>query len=220
MQWPLEVFRCRQWTLVRPALALVVIIPMAVALHGCASRDEAPSTPTEPRTEEVPATPAGPAWLTRATEPDFVPLRDPSGQISIEYPKENWQSLPGSSPTLATFEQQDGAATVVLEQRKLNQALRPDEVTDVFGKIETETIKKRAPNATGFETRLLEDGNRRVVAVQYQRPGSQGVEIVRQYSFPVAQTLYRLTCVMNPDELQEQERICSHMAASFTVSGS
>ncbi|MPZ18969.1 MAG: hypothetical protein GEV06_13795 [Luteitalea sp.] len=221
MQWPLEMFRRHQcWALVKSALTLGVVTALAVTSQGCASRGTPADPPTEPPVEEEVTTPSGPAWLTRTAEPDFVPLSDPAGGVSIEYPKEHWQSVPGSSPTVATFTQEAGEATVVLSQTQLNQALQPEEVTDVFGQIEAETIKEREPNASDFDTRLLEDGSRRVVAIQYQRPGSQGPEVVRQYSFPVAQTLYRLTCVMKPDKLQEQEPICAHMAASFTVPGS
>ncbi|MPY91473.1 MAG: hypothetical protein GEU99_26635 [Luteitalea sp.] len=197
-------------------LGLAVIVAIVAVSHGCASRGEAP-VPPEP---SKPPSPVGPVWFARASEPEFVTFRDTAGQVSIEHPKQDWQSAPGGQTTLATFTQTSGEATVVLEQTQLNQALAPDEVTDVFGEIEQETITEREPDASGFQRQLINAGDRRIVGIQYQRPGPQGPEWVRQYSFPVAETLYRLTCVIEPDKQAQYEPICAHMAASFTVLGS
>lgn len=221
MIWPIRAFQRDRWipVLTQTALALVVIVAVTVTLSGCASKGSPETTPAGPEASGTApggaSAPGAPAWLARTTTSEFQPHKDPAGRISIDYPREDWRIVPGGSTTVASFTQNDGEATVVLEQTTLNQALGPNEVTEVFGEIEVETIKQRDPQASNFNTRLMDEGGRRVVGIQYERSGPQGAEVVRQYSFPVAKTLYRLTCVMKPNNRAEHEPICSHMAASF-----
>lgn len=209
----------RLTVLSRAALALIVIVLVAATSPACASKGSSETTPAAPEASDTAsggtAAAGAAAWLARTATPAFRPHKDPTGRISIEYPREDWRIVPGGSTTVASFTQNDGEATVVLEQTTLNQALRPNEVTDVFGQIEMETIKQRDPQASNFDTRLMDEGGRRVVGIQYQRTGPQGTEIVRQYSFPIGKTLYRLTCVIKANTRATYDPICSHMAASF-----
>lgn len=180
----------------------------AIAASPGRTRQQAPQAPA----------PGASAWLARTNKPEFVTLSDRALGVVIEYPKKDWQIIPGGLTTVVTFRQKKGESAVIVERTKMMQPLKPEEITEVFGQIEAEVIKERLPQASGFATQMLGAAERRVIGIQYQRSGPTGPEVVRQYSFPLGQTLYRISCVIRPDKIREYVPVCAHMAASFRAS--
>jgi hypothetical protein len=110
-----------------------------------------------------------------------------------------------------------GDAVVLVERSMLRQALEAADITDLFAQIETDAIKERQPKATDFQSKVLDAGDRRLVAVQYGRPGVLGSERVRQYSVAVGKQLYRVTCISSAAQFAAYDSVFSHIAASFTA---
>ena len=102
--------------------------------------------------------------------------------------------------------------------RVLNQSLEAADITDLFAQIEIDAIKEQQPKAAEFQSKLLDAGQRRLVAVQYGRPGLLGRERVRQYSMPMGKYLYHVTCISSASQFGAYDRVFSHIAGSFTAS--
>lgn len=206
----------------RPACRVLGAVTLTVA--AAASIDAGARAParaigaslgqTRQPATQAPA-PAVSTWLARTQKPEFVTLNSRTLGVVIEYPKKDWQIIPGGLTTVVTFRQKNGESAVIVEQTKMMQPLKPEEITEVFGQIEADVIKERLPQASGFATLMIAAEGRRVIGIQYQRAGPTGPEVVRQYSFPLGETLYRMSCVIRPDKIQKYVPVCAHMAASF-----
>jgi len=146
-------------------------------------------------------------------------------QIRLEYPKKDWEVvprpaaaiIPGATLPIVSLVQRRRDAAVVVEQTKLHQALTLDDITDLFGQLEADSLRERQPQATDIRSRLVDAGGRRLVIVTYARPGVGGPERVRQYSIPAGADLFRLTCVAATSQFARYEPVFAHVAASFTV---
>jgi len=156
-------------------------------------------------------------WLTPASAGAFDVRRGPDTPVRIAVPKNNWMVLPTGRSVIFVMAAKKGDADVMVERAPLALALEPDDVTDVLAQIQVDAIKAREPRAAEFEARVLEAGARRLVAVQYRRPGSLGLERVRQYSLPVGHWLYHITCASTLDQFPSYEAMFSHIASSFAA---
>jgi hypothetical protein len=173
------------------------------------------------------AAPAGPQaasaakavdpWLTRTGKVQFQPQRAADAPVQLDLPKKDWMVLPSSGSVLLVLASKKGDAVVLVERSTLRQALAADDITDLFAQIETDAIKEGQPKATDFQSKVLDAGERRLVAVQYARPGVLGSERVRQYSVPVGKHLYRVTCISSAALFAAYDPVFSHIAASFTA---
>jgi hypothetical protein len=137
-------------------------------------------------------------WSHRAVaqRPDYLLFTDPAKRFSVEFPKEwKWLIVAGSLEPLVTFVQPKSEAAVVVERFRLKQKLARDEITDVFVQIETTNLKDNQPKATGIAGKIIDQSGRRAVVIEYSRPGLGENERVRQYSYPVSDALYRVTCM-------------------------
>lgn len=159
----------------------------------------------------------GDPWLARTTRTQFQPLKGPYGRIALEYPRKDWQIVSGGGSVIMTLAQRKSEAAIVIEHSRLNAALAPEEITDVFKDLEVDTIKERQPNAAAIESKLIEIDGRRLIGIQYTRPGVKGPERVRQYSFPDGQDMYRLICSAQSLQFAKYEAIFSHIAATFSL---
>ena len=157
------------------------------------------------------------AWYARNPKLQMIVLQDPSGAYTVEYPKKDWLVLPGGGASLVTLAQKKGEAAVVLERSRLNQALEPSEITDLFAQLEADHVKETQPRSADVRSRVIDAGPRRLAAVQYNRQGQGGPETVRQYSIPVGRTLYRLICISTAARLAKYEALFAHIAASFAA---
>ena len=179
----------------------------------------AAAPPAPQRQAKTVASPGTDPWVTRATKPQFQIQRAADAPLQVDLPKSDWMVLPTSGSLVLAAASRKGDAVVLIERSSLRQPLDPGDITELFAQIEAEAIKERQPKASGFESKVLDAGSRRLVAVQYGRPGVLGSERVRQYSVPVGTDLYRLTCVSSAARFAVYDPIFSHIAASFSITG-
>ena len=137
--------------------------------------------------------------------------------FTMQYPSRDWQAVSGGGSVLVSFAQRKSEATVVVERISLRQALNADDVTDIFVAIEKDEILKRTPAAVISAATVVETGARRVVVVDFSRPGITGVETVRQYSMVEGMQLFRVVCSAQSAHFAKYEPIFSHMAQSFAA---
>jgi hypothetical protein len=159
----------------------------------------------------------GDPWLAKTAKLQFQPQRAAEAPVQLDLPKKDWSVLPSSGSVLLILASKKADAVVLVERTTLVQALEPADITDLFAQIETEAIKERQPKAADFQSKVLDSGERRLVAVQYTRPGVLGSEKVRQYSVPVGKQLYRVTCISSAAQFAAYDPVFAHIAASFTA---
>jgi hypothetical protein len=159
----------------------------------------------------------GDPWLAKNPKLQVRRQRAADAPAQLDVPAKDWNVLPSSGATLLILASKKVDAVVLVERSSLAMALEPADITDLFAQIETDAIKERQPKATDFQSRVLDLANRRLVAVQYGRPGVLGSETVRQYSVPVGRELYRVTCISRAAQFAVYEPVFSHIAASFAV---
>jgi hypothetical protein len=174
------------------------------------------ATITSALAAQGPSVPA-PTEYGRAPKLEMQPFQGPNSRIRLEYPKKDWQVVPGGSSVIVTLAQKKGEAAVVVEESRLNQALASNDITDLFGQLEADIVKERQPSATDVQAKVVEAAGRRFVILTYGRKGVIGPERVRQYSIPTGIELYRLTCSAASAQFTRYEQVFAHMAASFAV---
>ncbi len=146
-------------------------------------------------------------------------------QVRFEFPKKDWEIVPrasaavvpGATAPIVSLVQKKRDAAVVIEQTRLHQPLAIDDITDLFGQLELESLRERQPQATDIRAKLVDASGRRLVILTYGRPGVSGAERVRQYSIPAGADLFRLTCVATAAQFARYEAVFAHVAATFTV---
>ena len=156
-------------------------------------------------------------WIARTTRVEFQPQRAADSPLQLDLPKKDWMVLPSSGPVLLVLASRKGDAVVLVERSVLLVALDAADITDLFAQIEIDAIKKQHPKATDFQSKVLDAGQRRLVAVQYSRTGVLGSERVRQYSMPIGKQLYHVTCISSAAEFGAYNPVFSHIAASFRL---
>lgn len=119
-------------------------------------------------------------WVARSTKLQFDRLRAADAPLQIDVPKKDWMALPSSPSALVVLASRKGDALVLVERSSLRAALDPSSITAVFAQLEIDGILEQQPKATEFLSRVLDTGQRKLVAVQYARPGVLGSERVRQ----------------------------------------
>lgn len=182
----------------------------------CASVLTAPLAASLPASAAVQAATVDP-WIARTTSVSFQPQRAADAPLQLDLPKKDWMVLPSSGSALLVMASRKGDAVVLVEGAVLRQALEVADVTDVFTQIEIDAIKARHPKAADFQSRVLTLGQRRLVAIQYGRPGVLGNERVRQYSMPIGKQLYRVSCISIAAQFGAYEPVFSHIAASLVA---
>jgi hypothetical protein len=186
------------------ACGVVLLAAFVRAAAPAAPADQAAAKPVDP-------------WLARTTRLQFQPQRAADAPIQLDLPKKDWMVLPSSGSLLLALASRKGDAVVLVERSAMAQTLEAEDVTDLLAQIEIDIIKGEHPRAAEFQSKVLGLGDRRVVAVQYGRPGVLGSERVRQYSVPVRDTMYRVTCISSAAQFAVYDPVFSHIAASFTV---
>jgi hypothetical protein len=155
------------------------------------------------------------SWVARSPKLGAVPFQSVDGHATFEYPNKNWVATAGVGGNLGILVEKDAKAWMVLERTKLQMALAPDDVTDLFSQLEADRLKEAEPQAVGVQNKLFVLDDRRFTAVQLSRKGQRGTDVVRQYSFPVGDYLYRLVCGTSSDQFPKFEAIFAHAAATF-----
>jgi hypothetical protein len=163
------------------------------------------------------AQPPTPNEVGRAPKLDVQPFVAPGNRIRFEFPKKDWQLVPGGLASIVAVTQKAGQAAVIVEHTKLNATLAPDDITDLFAQLEADQIKQQQPDASDIQSKLVSVGSRRLVIVGYLRRGVTGAERVRVYSMPVGSDLYRLTCSAASQQFARYEPVFAHVAATFAT---
>ncbi len=189
------------WTTSMPSRT--AILPLFfLLLFACSSLAQAPA-------------PAGTdPWFGRTTRTAFQPLAVPEEGFQLEWPKKDWMRLPSAGPLSLVLASRKGDAIVVVERTTLRQALEPADITDLFAELESDAVKQRQ-KPLDLQARVISAGERRLVALQYQRAGALGEERVRQYSVPAGKRLYRLICVSTAAQVLSYDAIFAHIASTF-----
>lgn len=146
------------------------------------------------------------------------PYKSPGGRFSMEYPRKDWILLPGAGDVMMSLAQKNGEAVVLIERSQLRTALAPEEITDLFAQLEVDTLKDQDHDAADFQPRVFDAGDRRLIIIQYTQPGLSGRNVVRQYSIPHGQDLFRLICSAPAAQFPKYSAIFAHLAASFQAS--
>jgi hypothetical protein len=155
-------------------------------------------------------------FLKGNSKVEYVAFRDPSQQFVLEYPKD-WQVIGGAGDVVVSLAQKKNEAAVVVERFKMNTALAPQDVTDLFAQIETDVLKERQPKATEIASKVVDQNGHRLIVLDYSRVGVAGPERVRQYSFPIGQALYRLTCSAPTAQFAKYDPVFAHVADTFNA---
>lgn len=152
-----------------------------------------------------------------AVRPDFLLFMDPAKRFTVEFPKTwRWMVVAGSGEPLITFVEAKSEAAVVVEHARMGQPLAPADITDVFAQAEIDWLKELQPRASGFASKTVTLGGRRLIVIDYTRPGlDKVVETVRQYSIPDGQDLYRITCMSIANLFAKYESTFSSVADSL-----
>ena len=196
-----------------PAARGCGIVVIAVTLAGTLAA-------APPHPQRRPATVASPGtdpWVSRAAKLQVRPQRSADAPLQVEFPAKDWMVLPSSGSLVLALASRKGDAVVLVERSALRQALAAEDITDLFAQFEVDAIKEWHPKAADIQSKVLDLGARRLVAVQYARPGVLGSERVRQYSVPVGRQLYRVTCISSAAQFAVYDPVFSHIGASFTV---
>jgi hypothetical protein len=157
-----------------------------------------------------------------AQKSGYSVFTDPGRRFSVEYPKDwTWLMISGSGEPLATFSQPKKEAAFVVERFRLRQPLPGDLVTEVFAQIEADVLKENQPRATDVVAKMVDEGGKRVIVIDYSRPvaGADLQERVRQFSYPVGQDLYRVTCMAINAQFAKYEATFAMVAASLKPAG-
>jgi hypothetical protein len=165
---------------------------------------------------QAPAAPM-PNELGRAPRLDVQLFLGPDSRIRFEFPKKDWQIVSGGSVAIVSLAQRAGQAAVVVEHTKLNTALAPEDITELFAELEADNVREQQPLAADVQARLIAFGTRRLVITTYSRRGVAGPERVRQYSIPAGSDLYRLTCSAATPQFARYEPVFAHVAATFAT---
>ena len=190
------------------------LVVIAVTMVGTLT-----AAPSPQRSAAAVASPGTDPWVSRAAKLQVRPQRSADAPLQVEFPTKDWMVLPSSGALVLAAASRKGDAVVLIERSTLRQALDPADITDLFAQIEIEAIKERQPKAADFQSKVLDSGARRLVAVQYNRPGVLGNERVRQYSVPVGTDLYRVTCISSAARFTVYDPVFSHIAASLSFTG-
>jgi hypothetical protein len=135
-----------------------------------------------------------------AQQKGYLLFTDPSKRYSVEFPTGwDWTVVAGAGEALSTFVHPRKEAAIVVERFRMKQVLEQDDITDIFGEAEAATLKDNQPRVMDVNAKVIVQGGRKFVQIDYRRPGvgepgKVEDERVRQYSFPVKGNLYRITC--------------------------
>jgi hypothetical protein len=146
---------------------------------------------------------------------------DPSRRYSIEFPRGwDWTIVEGAGEPLSTFVHPKKEAAIVVERFRLKIPLAKDQITDAFAEFETELLKENQPRASEINARIVMQGSKRLVQIDYRRPGvgepgKVEDERVRQFSFPLGGSNYRITCFSLLSQWAKYEGIFQWAAESL-----
>jgi hypothetical protein len=147
----------------------------------------------------------------------YQAFRDPGGRFVIEYPTKNWRINPAKGAIVASFSQKNGEAAVVVDYTRLKLALGKDEIDDMVLKLEVDALKERDPSVRDVNANVGQGPSGPRMVIRYTRNGTGGREHVEQYSVPVGDELYRVSCSTRISEQARYQPILTYIAGSFSL---
>jgi hypothetical protein len=150
----------------------------------------------------------------------YLLFTDPGKRYSVEFPKDwDWTVVEGAGEPLSTFVHPKREAAIVVERFRMRQALAQSDITEVFAQIESDVLKENQPRVMDVTARVVAQGQKRVVQIDYRRPGVGEGKVednrVRQFSFPIGGSLYRITCFSRGSVFGRYEGIFQWAAESL-----
>jgi len=140
------------------------------------------------------------------SRPGYLLFTDPGKRFSIEFPNTwTWMIIQGSQEPLATFVHPRKEAAVVVERFKLPVRLNPGDITDLFAEIEAAKVKENQRDVSAVVARIVTRADLKGAVVDYVRGGLSESERVRQFSIPVGDDVYRITCMALASRFQQYE---------------
>ena len=159
-------------------------------------------------------------WSAGFVAPDFSLFTDPARRFSVEFPKDwAWTIVAGSGEPLVMLVHPRKEAAVIVEHFRLKQPLAQNEITDLFAQIESDVLKENQPRAEDVVAKATTQSGKKIVVIDYSRPGIGERERVRQYSFPVMRDLYRITCMALASQFKKYEVAFGDVAESLKTAG-
>ena len=155
----------------------------------------------------------------------YLLFTDPSRRYSVEFPKDwTWTVVAGAGEALATFVQPKREAAIVVERFRMRQSLEQSEITEIFSEGEAKTLKDNQPRVMDVKAKVVVTGGKKFVLIDYRRPGvgepgKVEDERVRQYSFPVKDNLYRITCAALERQFGRYKAVFQWAAESLKSAG-
>ncbi len=140
-------------------------------------------------------------------------------RFRIDLPEKDWRLVAGGVSTLGSLAYRDDGVAVVIEHSLLQIALTADELDDTFVELEVGELKEREPTGTAFAGQIVPAGTRRMVTVDYQRPGTGGTDQIRVYVLLQSRHMYRLICVAPSGQFARHLPAFQAMCGSFTPLG-
>jgi hypothetical protein len=145
------------------------------------------------------------------------PYRDPSGRFTFQYPKKDWQALPGALSALVTISGNKGKASVQVEYFSLADTVKVGEMYKEIVQNESEFIRERQPGADQIRGQAMRPDLKDIVVIDYTRPGMSGVDRVRHYSIVSGMNMYRVSCVAPVADFPKLEAAFEQIAKSFVI---
>ena len=147
----------------------------------------------------------------------YQTFRDPAGRFVIEYPTKDWRVNQAKGSIVASFTQKNGEAAVAVEYSKLKLALTRDEIDDVVLKLEVDALKEKDPSVRDVNANIGQGPSGPRIVIRYTRNGTGGREHVEQYSVPVGDELYRVSCSARITAQARYQPILTYIAGSFSL---
>jgi hypothetical protein len=152
---------------------------------------------------------------TVVKQADYRLFRSASAPFTVEYPKKDWQMVPGFGTATVLFTTLRGDAMVGIEDVMLSVPLSDDDIGDTFIKYETDDVKRMWPAAQSMQTTMLKADAGPVVVIDFKQDAALGPQQIRQFSLPRKDHLYRVTCVSLPTSFPRYLPICEHIATTL-----
>ncbi|MEO8680438.1 MAG: hypothetical protein ABI665_15405 [Vicinamibacterales bacterium] len=130
-------------------------------------------------------------------------------------PAAGWQVISGGSMALMTLAHDSGAAAMVVERAPRDLKLSTIISSETFVVSERDIVRSQQPEAEAIDARAVTLEGRRLVIVNYSRPGVRGAERARQYSYAEGAGVYRLTCSAEASRFADFEPVFAQVAATF-----
>jgi hypothetical protein len=151
---------------------------------------------------------------------DLLRFVGPGGRFRFDMPALGWRIISGGSMSLVTLAHDGGAAAMVIERAPRDPGMSTIISSETFVVSERDIVRNQQPEAEVIDAGAVTFAGRRLVIVNYSRPGAAAPERARQYSYAKGAGVYRLTCSAVASRFTEFEPVFAQVAATFEIESS